>query len=115
MPAAHVAAHQDRLGCLVTRIPALVRPAHGASARGELRGSRRTTAISLLVGQAAGMGRLVASTPGVLVCQRRGRGHQPRWLGLQRAGSRVREGDVIELGRRSLRFLETPHVHHWDP
>ncbi len=23
-------------------------------------------------------------------------------------------GDVIDLGRHKLRFLETPHVHHWD-
>jgi flavorubredoxin len=26
----------------------------------------------------------------------------------------VREGDTIDLGRHRLRFLETPHVHHWD-
>ena len=26
----------------------------------------------------------------------------------------VLEGDVIETGRHKLRFLETPHVHHWD-
>jgi flavorubredoxin len=26
----------------------------------------------------------------------------------------VREGDRIELGEHTLRFLETPHVHHWD-
>jgi flavorubredoxin len=26
----------------------------------------------------------------------------------------VRDGDTIELGRHKLRFLETPHVHHWD-
>jgi flavorubredoxin len=26
----------------------------------------------------------------------------------------VRDGDTIELGRHTLRFLETPHVHHWD-
>jgi flavorubredoxin len=24
------------------------------------------------------------------------------------------EGEVIDLGRHKLRFLETPHVHHWD-
>jgi flavorubredoxin len=24
------------------------------------------------------------------------------------------DGEVIELGRHKLRFLETPHVHHWD-
>ena len=26
----------------------------------------------------------------------------------------VRDGDVIELGEHRLRFIETPHVHHWD-
>lgn len=26
----------------------------------------------------------------------------------------VRDGDVLHLGRHRLRFLETPHVHHWD-
>jgi flavorubredoxin len=24
------------------------------------------------------------------------------------------DGEVIDLGEHSLRFLETPHVHHWD-
>jgi flavorubredoxin len=24
------------------------------------------------------------------------------------------EGEVVDLGRHKLRFLETPHVHHWD-
>ena len=26
----------------------------------------------------------------------------------------MRDGDVLDLGRHRLRFLETPHVHHWD-
>jgi flavorubredoxin len=26
----------------------------------------------------------------------------------------MRDGDRLELGQRQLRFLETPHVHHWD-
>ena len=26
----------------------------------------------------------------------------------------VREGDRIELGEHTLKFIETPHVHHWD-
>lgn len=25
-----------------------------------------------------------------------------------------KEGEVLDLGRHRLRFLETPHVHHWD-
>src|SRR5262249_55520624 len=24
------------------------------------------------------------------------------------------DGDTLDLGRHKLRFLETPHVHHWD-
>jgi flavorubredoxin len=27
---------------------------------------------------------------------------------------RHQDGEVIDLGERKLRFLETPHVHHWD-
>ncbi|HEX5282577.1 MAG TPA: hypothetical protein VFW30_00525 [Bryocella sp.] len=26
----------------------------------------------------------------------------------------VQDGDTLDLGRHKLRFLETPHVHHWD-
>jgi hypothetical protein len=26
----------------------------------------------------------------------------------------MRDGDGLDLGRHRLRFLETPHVHHWD-
>lgn len=26
----------------------------------------------------------------------------------------MKDGDVLDLGRNRLRFLETPHVHHWD-
>ena len=25
-----------------------------------------------------------------------------------------RDGEVLDLGKHKLRFLETPHVHHWD-
>ena len=25
-----------------------------------------------------------------------------------------RDGEIIDLGEHKLRFLETPHVHHWD-
>ena len=25
-----------------------------------------------------------------------------------------RDGEVVDLGKHRLRFLETPHVHHWD-
>jgi flavorubredoxin len=36
-----------------------------------------------------------------------GFGIQARTLGFT-------DGDRLELGRHKLRFLETPHVHHWD-
>jgi flavorubredoxin len=26
----------------------------------------------------------------------------------------MRDGSTLETGKRRLRFLETPHVHHWD-
>jgi flavorubredoxin len=26
----------------------------------------------------------------------------------------MRDGDVLDLGQHRLRFMETPHVHHWD-
>jgi flavorubredoxin len=26
----------------------------------------------------------------------------------------VQDGEMLSLGRHTLRFLETPHVHHWD-
>jgi flavorubredoxin len=26
----------------------------------------------------------------------------------------MKDGDTVELGSHTLRFLETPHVHHWD-
>ena len=26
----------------------------------------------------------------------------------------MRDGDTLDLGKHKLRFLETPHVHHWD-
>ena len=36
-----------------------------------------------------------------------GFGMQERVLGFQ-------DGQTLDLGRHTLRFLETPHVHHWD-
>jgi flavorubredoxin len=26
----------------------------------------------------------------------------------------MRDGSMVELGKHTLRFIETPHVHHWD-
>jgi flavorubredoxin len=35
-------------------------------------------------------------------------------FGLRERTRGFRDGDRLELGRHRLRFLETPHVHHWD-
>ena len=35
-------------------------------------------------------------------------------FGLAERARGFRDGDGIDLGKHKLRFLETPHVHHWD-
>ncbi len=35
-------------------------------------------------------------------------------FGVQHGTLGVCDGDTLDLGRHRLRFLETPHVHHWD-
>lgn len=37
-----------------------------------------------------------------------------RGFGVTHAVRGFRDGEVLELGQHKLRFLETPHVHHWD-
>jgi flavorubredoxin len=65
--------------------------------------------------ECGGMGRFVAEAPGaVLVCS--AAGAIINLSGWDYAGP-VRgmcDGDVVDLGGHRLRFLETPHVHHWD-
>ena len=65
--------------------------------------------------ECGGMGRFVAEAPeAVLICSAVGaRINLWQW---DYAGpvQGVQDGDVVELGRHRLRFLETPHVHHWD-
>jgi flavorubredoxin len=61
------------------------------------------------------MGRFVAEAkPAVLVCS--AAGARINLSGWDYAGPvrGVRDGDVLDLGKHRLRFLETPHVHHWD-
>jgi flavorubredoxin len=65
--------------------------------------------------ECGGMGRFVAAAPrATLVCSEAGK--VLNLSGWDYAGpvTGVRDGDVIDLGRHRLRFLETPHVHHWD-
>jgi flavorubredoxin len=37
-----------------------------------------------------------------------------RGFGLDERAVGFRDGQTLELGEHTLRFLETPHVHHWD-
>jgi flavorubredoxin len=62
-----------------------------------------------------GMDRFLAAAPGAelvgsalsIMLNARGFGAEERARGFQ-------DGEALELGRHTLRFLETPHVHHWD-
>ena len=35
-------------------------------------------------------------------------------FGMRERSQGFRDGEILELGEHRLRFLETPHVHHWD-
>ena len=37
-----------------------------------------------------------------------------RGFGLTERVRGFQDGETLALGRHTLRFLETPHVHHWD-
>jgi flavorubredoxin len=62
-----------------------------------------------------GMDRFMAAAPGAelvgsalsIQLNARGFGVVDRVRGYQ-------DGEALELGRHTLRFMETPHVHHWD-
>ncbi len=65
--------------------------------------------------ECGGMGRFVAGAPkAALVCSDMGaKLNLAQW---DYAGpvQGVLDGDGIDLGKHKLRFIETPHVHHWD-
>jgi len=65
--------------------------------------------------ECGGMGRFVAEAKqAVLVCS--ATGARINLLQWDYAGpvKGVQDGDVVDLGKHRLRFIETPHVHHWD-
>ena len=65
--------------------------------------------------ECGGMGRFVADAPqAVLVCSEMGFAINLSGWDYRGPVKGVRDGDVIELGKKRLKFLETPHVHHWD-
>jgi flavorubredoxin len=65
--------------------------------------------------ECGGMGRFVAEAKdAVLACSALGAAINLRQWDYAGPILGARDGDVLELGEHRLRFLETPHVHHWD-
>lgn len=65
--------------------------------------------------ECGGMGRFVAEAPkAVLGCSDTGAILNLNQWDFGGPVRGLRDGDAIDLGRHTLRFLETPHVHHWD-
>jgi len=65
--------------------------------------------------ECGGMGRFVAAAPqAVLVCSEMGALLNLTQWDYAGPVQGMRDGDKIDLGSHKLRFLETPHVHHWD-
>jgi len=65
--------------------------------------------------ECGGMDRFFAEAPqSVLVASELGAGVNLGHWGYHGPVRGMRDGDVLELGRHRLGFLETPHVHHWD-
>lgn len=65
--------------------------------------------------ECGGMGRFVQEAPdAVLACSEVGHGINLSAWDYCGPVQGMRDGSVIDLGRHRLRFLETPHVHHWD-
>lgn len=65
--------------------------------------------------ECGGMDRFLAEAPrSVLVASELGAGVNLAHWGYDGPVKGMRDGELLELGRHRLRFLETPHVHHWD-
>jgi flavorubredoxin len=65
--------------------------------------------------ECGGMDRFVAEAPeSTLVASALSAGLNLRGWDYQGRVQGFADGEVLDLGRHRLRFLETPHVHHWD-
>jgi flavorubredoxin len=65
--------------------------------------------------ECGGMGRFVEEAPeAVLACSEAGAILNLSGWDYSGPVRGFRDGDTVELGEHTLRFLETPHVHHWD-
>jgi flavorubredoxin len=65
--------------------------------------------------ECGGMDRFLEEAPGsVLVASEIGAMVNLSHWGYRGSVKGMRDGDTLDLGRHQLRFIETPHVHHWD-
>ncbi len=65
--------------------------------------------------ECGGMGRFVAEAPeAVLACSEAGAILNLTQWDYSGPVQGFKDGETIDLGEHKLRFLETPHVHHWD-
>jgi flavorubredoxin len=65
--------------------------------------------------ECGGIGRFVKEAPkSELLCSEVGAGINLSGWDFAGPYRGMRDGTVVELGKHRLRFLETPHVHHWD-
>jgi flavorubredoxin len=65
--------------------------------------------------ECGGMDRFVQEAPdSVLVASAVGANVNLAHWNYRGAVKGMHDGEVLDLGRHRLRFLETPHVHHWD-
>ncbi len=62
-----------------------------------------------------GMDRFLAEAPGAtLVGSQLSIQLNAKGFGVTNRVQGYKDGETLQLGRHTLRFLETPHVHHWD-
>jgi flavorubredoxin len=65
--------------------------------------------------ECGGIGRFVKEAPkSTLLCSELGMALNLSGWDFAGPVKGMRDGTVVELGSKRLRFLETPHVHHWD-
>ena len=65
--------------------------------------------------ECGGMDRFLAEAPkSTLVCSALSAGLNLEGWDYRGKVRGFADGEVLDLGRHRLRFLETPHVHHWD-
>jgi flavorubredoxin len=121
MPAAGITFNQfliddDRPALIHTGMHELYEAVHGAVA--EVLDPARLEFVALLhfeADECGGMDRFLAQAPdSTLVGSALSAGLNLAGWDYRGKVQGVTDGEVLDLGAHRLRFLETPHVHHWD-